>query len=559
MTDYQEAVQVPSAAFSGPELQRGVPVMNKLGLPRPICGQFASVYELEHAGNRWAVKCFLRNIPDLHSRYARISQHLSACSLPYFVTFEYQQKGIRVRGNPYPLVKMEWVEGLGLNHFIERNLSNANVMAALEQDWLKLLEDLQAVNVAHGDLQHGNVLVTADGSLRLIDYDGMWVPKLKGQKSNEVGHPDYQSPLRTERDFHADIDGFAGDVIHVAIRALAAQPQLWAKYNNGDNLLFRRQDFVNPGSSPLFAEVRALGDDEIAEKVDDLIRACGAKPKRGRPSRFFKPKKAKAAREAATPADARQAPQASAPPAPPPPPPPAPPAPAKPQTPKPLVGGLAPSPRRVIKPPKPAPPPRPAPAPKPAAPAPRGTGSWLDDHTGAVPAARGATVVKAKRKPSPGARQVRKTISDPRPPWRKRLLGFARLLIHFLLIGPVTVASVMEVQELRAGSGDRAAAILACGFGLALLLGLLSLLTLYVGRRAHRTLGTVFFALTAVIMLLNIFSELLTAGWSEWTGDDPIQCAVMLAMLVLSGLGLAVEYSCHRLGVVTRWRPPWNW
>ncbi|MHC4711551.1 MAG: hypothetical protein ACYTA3_14390 [Planctomycetota bacterium] len=80
MTDYQEAVQIPSAAFSGPELKQGVPVMNKLGLPRPICGQFASVYELEHGGSRWAVKCFLRNIPDLHSRYAKISNHLGSGS-----------------------------------------------------------------------------------------------------------------------------------------------------------------------------------------------------------------------------------------------------------------------------------------------------------------------------------------------------------------------------------------------------------------------------------------------------------------------------------------------
>jgi hypothetical protein len=356
----------------------------------------------------------------------------------------------------------------------------------------------------------------------------MWVPKLKGQKSNEIGHPDYQSPLRTEKDFHTEMDGFAGDVIHVAIRALAAQPKLWAKYNNGDNLLFRRLDFVDPGSSQLFADLRSLGDEEVRDKVDDLARACGAKPKRGRASRFFKPKKAKAPHEAKAPPVSGQAAQAAAPPPPPP-------APAKPRTPKPLVGGLAHSPRRVIKPaPQSAPPPKPAPPPGPkptAPPAPKGTGSWLDDHTSAGGAARSTKVVKAKRTASPGARVVRKTMTHPRPPFRKRVLGFSRLLIHFLLIGPVTIASVMQLQELVAGFGDRAAAILASGFGLAVLLGLLSILTLYVGHKLHRAVGTVFFGLTAVIMLLNIFSELLTAGWSEWTGDDPVQCAVMLSML----------------------------
>ena len=93
-----------------------------------------------------------------------------------------------------------------------------------------LLDDLQSVKVAHGDLQHGNVLVMADGSLRLIDYDGMWVPKLKGQKSNEIGHPDYQSPLRSEKDFHPDIDAFAnlwgGDVAK-RIKTLNQGGSLW--------------------------------------------------------------------------------------------------------------------------------------------------------------------------------------------------------------------------------------------------------------------------------------------------------------------------------------------
>ena len=281
MVDYQEALQCPRLAFTSPELQFGTPVTNQLGLPRPFCGTFASVYELDSGGRRWAVKCFLRNIPNLSQRYAWISQHLMySPRLPYFVTFEYQQGGILVRGKSFPLVKMEWVKGCQLNTFIEQNLSRPRVLAKLEKRWRRLVPDLRSVRIAHGDLQHGNILVRPNGDLRLIDYDGMWVPTLGGQESNETGHPDYQNPGRTRKDFHAGIDEFSDAVIHIAICALRREPSLWEKYNNGDNLLFRREDFLNPRSSSLIADLRALGDHEITEKLEFVIEACTSR-KRG--------------------------------------------------------------------------------------------------------------------------------------------------------------------------------------------------------------------------------------------------------------------------------------
>ena len=275
MVDYQEALQSPHLAFTSTELRSGTPVANGLGLPRPLCGTFASVYELARGRRRWAVKCFLRNTPNLHERYAKISEHLRYCRrLRYFVSFEYQYEGILVRGKSFPLVKMEWVEGCQLNTFIEQNLSRRRVLAKLEKRWARLLPDLRSDNIAHGDLQHGNVLVRKNGDLRLIDYDGMWVPTLRGEEANETGHPDYQNPGRTRDDFHADIDEFSDAVIQVAICAVRREPSLWEKYNNGDNLLFRRADFLKPRSSPLIADLLALGDQEITRNLEFVIEAC---------------------------------------------------------------------------------------------------------------------------------------------------------------------------------------------------------------------------------------------------------------------------------------------
>ena len=537
MTDYQEAVQSPKTCFADSELSRGAPVLNKLGLPRPICGQFASVYELENGGARWAVKCFLRNIPDLHNRYAKISDHLSKCDLPYFVTFDYLKKGIRIRGNYYPIVKMEWVEGLALNHFIERIVSDPTTLGQMEERWLALLEDLQSVDVAHGDLQHGNVLVADDGSLRLIDYDGMWVPKLKGQTSHETGHPNFQSPLRTGNDFNSGIDEFAGDVILVAMRALARDPGLWRKYDNGDNLLFRRQDLLDPTNSSLFAEVRSLGDDEIESRVETLIEACGAGSRRGRFGLRFKPKRARA-RQDEKPARPEKVKgwkgkkkKEAATPAPPPP----------------RATAVAVSPPQA-KPQPPAPPPvrpkakkkAPPPAPKPAPPSPpSGTGTWLDDHVSGTGTAATRPALRG-RKASAG----------------KGIVGKLRIAIHICLLGLVAAVFITQIVTIQSGSGDQSAAILMPAFGTATLLGLVSFGSLFVLRSIHRTVSTLFFGLSGLITLGNICSKLLTTGASDWRGDHPLQFALMISLLVLSATGLVVELVCHRMGLVTRWRAP---
>lgn len=301
MTDYQEALQKPSVAFSAPDLSRASVVENKLGLPRPICGTFASVYELFNGRRRWAVKCFLRNTPDLHERYALISDHLKKCRrLGYFVAFDYLEESIKVRGQLFPFVKMEWIEAAQLNTFVEQNLNKTWMLKKLDANWDRLVQDLRGAEIAHGDLQHGNVLVKPNGAIQLIDYDGMCVPALEGHSANETGHADYQNPRRTQNDFDLKIDTFSACVIKVAIRALMEDPNLWAKYNNGDNLLFRRNDFMNTEKSPLIQDLRAMGNAEIDGKLDYIVNAC---PKR---------KKSASASTAAAPApEAEETPQVS--------------------------------------------------------------------------------------------------------------------------------------------------------------------------------------------------------------------------------------------------------
>src|SRR5438067_11864362 len=158
--DYNEAIQSPQSNFSDPELKTGEAACNALGIPMPRSGNFADVYEVRcPTGSRWAVKCFTREVPGLRDRYQEISRWLRQARLPFTVEFTYLEQGIRLRGGWYPVLKMEWVEGLTLNEGVREFLDQPAMLGALLQIWARMGARLREAGIAHADLQHGNVLL----------------------------------------------------------------------------------------------------------------------------------------------------------------------------------------------------------------------------------------------------------------------------------------------------------------------------------------------------------------------------------------------------------------
>jgi len=279
--DYNEAIQSPPSSFADPELRKGQAATNAFGLPMPRSGNFADVYEVRCAnGSSWAVKCFTREVSGLRDRYQEISRSLQQAKLPFTVEFTYLEQGIRIRSDWYPILKMQWVEGFTLNEFVRQQLDKPAMLGGLLQIWTRMATRLRETGIAHADLQHGNVLLVPGSTassvaVKLIDYDGMFVPALSGKKSGEVGHPSYQHPQRLREGIYSpEVDRFPVLLIATALRAIRAKGKsLWDTYDNGDNLLFRQQDLEEPTKSALFSELLQLPDPADRFLVEQLIDA----------------------------------------------------------------------------------------------------------------------------------------------------------------------------------------------------------------------------------------------------------------------------------------------
>lgn len=269
--DYSEAVQAPTVTFKDPDLKTCLPVLNVMGIPRVTSGMFASVYQLQSNCQQWAVRCFDTRLIDQQERYKAISGFILSDDLTYTVDFHYLEDGIKCGDTWFPILKMTWVEGVPLDAFVRDNLKNPTVLQNLRWEFQTMMEKLHSNGVAHCDLQHGNVMVS-NGEIFLVDYDAFYVPELAGKHSNELGHANYQHPGRTEKHFGPDLDNFSALVIDLSLLCLIEDPSLWETFNGGDEcLLFRKNDFVNPGASRLIAALKDHPSEAICRGVQRLL------------------------------------------------------------------------------------------------------------------------------------------------------------------------------------------------------------------------------------------------------------------------------------------------
>lgn len=231
--------------------------MKRINRPVLFTGNYAATFALEDPNGRpKALKLFTRHVPDRADRYAAIAGFLTERTPPQFVGFEYLPQAVQIEGVRYPGLLMDWANGVPLDTYVSANLEAPEALRRIAADILAFAASTEQQGFAHGDLQHDNILV-AD-RLRLIDYDGMFVPAMAGRPAVESGHQNYQHPGRRRQAFGPRIDRFSAIAIYLALQAAIMAPRLYAEHAVENGLLFRKGDFEDPRHSAVIAALDRL-------------------------------------------------------------------------------------------------------------------------------------------------------------------------------------------------------------------------------------------------------------------------------------------------------------
>ena len=266
ISEYVRAIQ--DASNNLDELDHLEPVLDDHGEPYRSSGAFAVVFKMkdEQTGKCYALKCFTEEQEGRAEAYRQIADELEFANSAYITSVKYLEKEIFVDSSceedEFPVLLMDWIDGETMESYIAENYQDNYAMAMLCYRFCKMAAWLRSQPFAHGDIKPDNIMVRPDRNLTLVDYDGMFVPAMKGQKSPTIGTKDFSHPLRTVDDFDESIDDFALASIALSLKAISLKPSLFDEYGAADRLLFSADDYHDLSRSKVMSALQELMNDE---------------------------------------------------------------------------------------------------------------------------------------------------------------------------------------------------------------------------------------------------------------------------------------------------------
>ena len=262
ISEYVKAIQ--DAGDNLEQLAHLTPVLDDHGEPYRSSGAFAVVFKMQdkRTGKYYALKCFTEEQEGRADAYRQIADELDLLDSPYITSVKYMEKELFVDSqceeDEFPVLLMDWVDGETMETYIAANYRNQSAMSMLSYRFGKMAAWLRTQSFSHGDIKPDNIIVRPDGSLTLVDYDGMFVPSMKGSQSPTIGTRDFSHPLRTMDDFDETIDDFSLASIALSLKAISMKSTLLDIYGASDRLLFSENDYRNPSNSKVISALQEL-------------------------------------------------------------------------------------------------------------------------------------------------------------------------------------------------------------------------------------------------------------------------------------------------------------
>ena len=282
ISEYVRAIQ--DASNNLDKLAHLVPVLDDHGEPYRSSGAFAVVFKMkdEQTGKYYALKCFTEEQEGRAESYRQIADELEFVDSSYITSVKYLDKEIFVDSSceedEFPVLLMDWIDGETMENYIAENYQDNYAMAMLCYRFCKMAAWLRFQPFAHGDIKPDNIMVRLDGNLTLVDYDGMFVPAMKGQKSPTIGTKDFSHPLRTVDDFDETIDDFALASIALSLKAISLKPSLLDEYGAADRLLFSADDYCDFSKSKVMAALQEqINNEELTTLLSMFLLAKAKK------------------------------------------------------------------------------------------------------------------------------------------------------------------------------------------------------------------------------------------------------------------------------------------
>ena len=236
-----------------------------------VQGREAIIFPAKENGKKVGVR-FLRNIPASQidsylGRLISIQRYLTSHSVTHFIEFEIIEKGVSLPKGDFPAILMKWYEGSSLMEFLRCNIYDKPKLRFLLKQFLSLFTLNHQLEIVHGDIHSQNINIDKNGSVNILDFDGIWFPAL-GRTQDTGGDRNWNHPCRISNKYlKRETDYFSEIIVCSTIFIALFAPDIFHGFSH-ENSLFMESDFHSYNNSLLMT---ALKDDPLCSPVHSLL------------------------------------------------------------------------------------------------------------------------------------------------------------------------------------------------------------------------------------------------------------------------------------------------